>query len=73
MELFDPVTGEKLDLYCSIGESDEKYFITESKVDEVIKKLADHHGVEEYEVVKKIENSDVYHPVELRDQVYWVE
>ena len=72
MTLKDPLTGEKLDLYCTDGDSEEIdcYRANEEKAIAVIQR---DKRVDKNEAIRLLENSDIFNPVICDDCEFWVE
>jgi hypothetical protein len=70
MNIFDPVTGDKLKIYGSKAPSDECY---EVHVDALIRNIARLYMCSELEATRMLQNSDIDNPVTYYDEVFWAE
>ena len=70
VKLHDPITGEELVLYSARGESNECW---RADVDLAIYHVAKEYRITDEEARRRLQNSDVDHPVMYRDQAFWAE
>jgi hypothetical protein len=68
--LRDPVTGKPLEVFSMKGESNEVY---RAWPEAVIHNLSWYHNITETEVERRLVNSDIDHPIEFNDEVFWCE
>jgi len=70
MRLYDPITGEALEVYGMRVTADEIY---RSDAEPVVRNLSLEYNVDEEEMKRRLQNSDIDHPIVYRDEVFWVE
>jgi hypothetical protein len=69
-QLYDPVSGVKLEVYGMRAPSDEVYRVD---AEPIIRNLSLEYRVSEDEMERRLVNSDPDNPITYRDEVFWCE